>query len=394
MKQKVPKFDGTSYATWKKLVVLWTSVTDIEKEKQGAYLVMNMSGKALEIALNEDNSSVDNLIKKLDEVYGESNDLWTKYEEFDNLKRDKDQPMKEFALIFEQKVLELQTAKLTIPDVVLSYKLLKGANLSQGDEKIARATCVKMELAQTKEALLRLTDTLVKSTKEDFVKVKQEPSDDSFTFFAERNCECTCHNPDQIFYQNNQRRMQRPASRFNRDQVASYTNNRQCYGCGDSSHWIRDCPHVMHNMHNTNGRWQNRNSRYDNNSNFQSSTRGKQPYNFKRTYNVNTESEDIQDEHNHDILYNYNEGEETRFEKPIFYQSNVGNESEEILLVGETLNKAVLDCGASRTVCGVDWYTCYIDSLDDEALKEVVETPSDTVFKFCPGSPRESQLCI
>ena len=74
MKQKVPKFDGTSYATWKILVVLWTSVTDIEKEKQGAYLVMNMSGKALEIALNEDNSSVDNLIKKLDEVYGESND--------------------------------------------------------------------------------------------------------------------------------------------------------------------------------------------------------------------------------------------------------------------------------------------------------------------------------
>ena len=36
-------------------------------------------------------------------------------------------------------------------------------------------------------------------------------------------------------------------------------------------------------------------------------------------------------------------------EKQVFFQSDVGNEVEDILLVGETVNKAVLDSGASKT---------------------------------------------
>ena len=47
-------------------------------------------------------------------------------------------------------------------------------------------------------------------------------------------------------------------------------------------------------------------------------------------------------------------------QKSVFFQSDVGNEIEDILLVGETVNHAVLDYGASKTVYGLEWYTCFI----------------------------------
>ena len=62
-------------------------------------------------------------------------------------------------------------------------------------------------------------------------------------------------------------------------------------------------------------------------------------------------------------------------EKPIFFQSNVGNEPEDILLVGETVNKAILDSGASQTVCGSEWYESYLDGLKDSEREEILEYP-------------------
>ena len=55
-------------------------------------------------------------------------------------------------------------------------------------------------------------------------------------------------------------------------------------------------------------------------------------------------------------------------------------------MVGQTINQAVLDCGASQTVCGTEWYQCYLDSLGDEQLNQITESPSSTVFKFGVGS--------
>ena len=58
----------------------------------------------------------------------------------------------------------------------------------------------------------------------------------------------------------------------------------------------------------------------------------------------------------------------------------------DILLVGLTINKAVLHCDASNTVCGTEWYQCYLDSLEDEQLRQITESPSSKVFKFGVGS--------
>ena len=49
-------------------------------------------------------------------------------------------------------------------------------------------------------------------------------------------------------------------------------------------------------------------------------------------------------------------------------------------MVGQTINQTVLDCGASQTVCGTEWYQCYLDSLGDEQLNQITESPSSTVY--------------
>ena len=51
-------------------------------------------------------------------------------------------------------------------------------------------------------------------------------------------------------------------------------------------------------------------------------------------------------------------------------------------LLGETFNKALLDCGCTRTVCGLVWLICYLQSLTKDDLKKVTEEPSSCKFKF------------
>ena len=52
------------------------------------------------------------------------------------------------------------------------------------------------------------------------------------------------------------------------------------------------------------------------------------------------------------------------------------------VLIGETLNMAILDSGCSKTVCGNTWMNCYLDTLSEEDKKLVKEEKSDTIFKF------------
>ena len=60
--------------------------------------------------------------------------------------------------------------------------------------------------------------------------------------------------------------------------------------------------------------------------------------------------------------------------------------------MGETINKAVLDCGASKTVCGNEWLKCYLDSIDEKTKGDIKEFPSNTIFKFGVGKLRALKM--
>ena len=53
--------------------------------------------------------------------------------------------------------------------------------------------------------------------------------------------------------------------------------------------------------------------------------------------------------------------------------------------VRESFNSAILDSGCTSNVCGQSWLECYINGLDADEKKCIIETRSDTNFKFGDG---------
>lgn len=384
---KALKFDGTGYEQWKKVAKIWSDVTSLDDAKKGPYLVLQMTGKALKIALDLKDNKLENIFIEFDKVFGEPNEVLSKYEKFDDFKRSEDQTMQEYIHEFEKQVEELDALQLKIPELILSVKLVKGACLSASDEKIVRLTSGKdMKLEITKTSLTSITDNVMNHSKssDSFVKVKEEKFEsDHTTFYTEKCMNCSYDPADkenEVFYNKrfkNNTRFQQGNSRQKSPMMESRFRNRQCYHCGAPNHWIRDCPVVNKNLHNEDNKngsvpqWKRNHSHYQHPS-------SSNTYLCNCDCNVKQDEEHYHDQENED-------GNKEITEKPIFYQSNVGNEIEEVLLVGETVNKAILDSGASQTVCGLEWYQCYIDSLDEKERNEVKESDSMVTFKFGVG---------
>ena len=52
-------------------------------------------------------------------------------------------------------------------------------------------------------------------------------------------------------------------------------------------------------------------------------------------------------------------------------------------LVGDSLRSAIIDCGATKTVCGTTWYNCYLDTLSEMQKASIQTEESNTSsFKF------------
>ena len=58
--------------------------------------------------------------------------------------------------------------------------------------------------------------------------------------------------------------------------------------------------------------------------------------------------------------------------------------------MGETLGSAVLDSGASSTVCGTKWYKCFLETLTDAQKKKIVKRKGVKTFKFGDGNKLNS----
>ena len=60
------------------------------------------------------------------------------------------------------------------------------------------------------------------------------------------------------------------------------------------------------------------------------------------------------------------------------------------IFLGETLGSAVLDSGASSTICGTKWYKCFLDTLTDAQKKKIVKIKGVRTFKFGDGNKLNS----
>ena len=277
-----------------------------------------------------------------------------------------------------------------------------------------------MTFANAKDALLRITEkcpgmNAVKGERTDMIQVKEEPMDydQPITMYNETGYGIhNVHNgheteKNDIFYQSGSQN-RRPYVNRNSANKQCYGcgesnhwikdcpsvhpnkgNNRKCYGCGDTTHWIKDCPHLRDLQALVKSLGSKPMSYAPRNNQNSRNYRGRS--NEKQSFYAEDENCNVSPENDGNFHYSQEETNNGQ-EKQVFFQSDVGNDVEDILLVGETVNKAVLDSGASKTVCGKEWYDCYIESVDENTKKDLKEFPSDTVFRFGTGKLRALKM--
>ena len=54
-------------------------------------------------------------------------------------------------------------------------------------------------------------------------------------------------------------------------------------------------------------------------------------------------------------------------------------------ILGQTINSAILDSGASTTVCGKKWLDCFLETLPNDSKKKIPYEEGTNCFKFGDG---------
>ena len=54
-------------------------------------------------------------------------------------------------------------------------------------------------------------------------------------------------------------------------------------------------------------------------------------------------------------------------------------------LLGQTINSAILDSGASTTICGKKWLDCFLETLPEDSKKEIPDKEGTKCFKIGDG---------
>ena len=126
-----------------------------------------------------------------------------------------------------------------------------------------------------------------------------------------------------------------------------------CSSCGSYRHLLKDCPDSWENMN-------------------------KNVLVAEDTKNPNSKEGD-----DFGIFFTMNEEEHS-----VLYTGNLKEEN--VLLVAETKNKALIDTGCSATVAGQDWARILVGSLSEESQAKVEKHESVKTFRFGGGERRKS----
>ena len=306
--------------------------------------------------------------------------IFRDYEEYANLKRDKSESMKDYIIKAESLNRKLSRHQIVIPDIVLAYNLLKGANLGK-EEKLARTSVDNMTFESMKKTLIKMSDGIMEIGSGDSnivpkIKIKAEPimyqeeeeyyEDDSFDSDWDET-----HDEEQqdqtVYYQDkgyksrpqysesrgirshfshrrgnrgksrggNQRNQNKGRSSYNATQSHQVPERRlnrygsTCAICKSIYHWAKECP-----------------------------DKNKQPTPILKVDHELV----IDDEH---LVYN---------------------------AFSDTKNLGIIDSGAAKTVCGQKWYEVYESSLMKEEKDLIKEEESKCTFRFGDGAIVKSEI--
>ena len=361
-----------NYEDWKKLSKIWQQLTSLDSSKQGPAVVLTLEGEAQQAALeisSEDlssNTGVNKIIERLDTIYKKDElvQRFDKLESFESYKRPNNLSMRDFLAEFELKYNRIKNQ--TLSDDLIAYRLLKAANLQEREEQLIKATVSTLSLSEVKKKLLSVFSQSRDAPSREFEDLRIKP-EASNTFYADENdskdenLTDDCDDPNETMFtprnrnkyrysssQQNQNQTRRQSQRPQNPQQPNWRDNdkpkptrgtnppnrmgqvSKCAICGSVYHWAQQCP-----------------------------DKDKAP-SSNSTYLANEF-----------VL---------QIESPKELES----------LVAESWDSALLDCGATKTVCGQEWLDRYIDNLCEDDTKSITTSDSKSSYRFGDGKPAHS----
>ena len=311
---------------------------------------------------------VKKIIDRLDRLFRKVQNAYIAYETFESFKRSSEMSITEYINEFERLHHKIKEYDMGLPSDVLAYRLLKQAGLSESYEQVARATVSELTFEKKKLQLKKIFGDITKLPLLESVRVGPIMQ---VTHTQRYNA------PEEIHY------------------GQSYSNWRPHRGKSNFRGQQNDIPSYRGSKHNQ--------AQYRGNTIHDSSTRRRTNQSFKPTNGrqLNPLGSDgyisrcmicqsvchwaNQCPHAYENQQKYGEVSIT------MYKTDFTKYKEEMsVLVGETWSMAVIDSGASSTVCGLNWYNCYVDSLTEENKRRIKMERSDTLFKFGDGEKIKS----
>ena len=381
-----PYKKGENYEKWKQKLLIWQDYTSLEKTKQGPSLLLNLNDEAQDAVLHipradlKKEDGVDKILEILDGLYLKDK-IQLKIEAIDNFeayRRDPSNTITEFINEFDRRHNKMKSYGSQISEDVLGHRLLKAANLSLADEKIVIGTVSELTYESVK---LKLKAILGMTTQSKVVKEEIKVEGD-ILYTAPGNPYRGSYQPRALgSYQPRAGfrpyRGARPPARghqfpvnqsfvrpqLNRGRGAKALTGKNplnqfgqvstCAGCGSRNHWYDKCPDKT----------------------------SSETYFEEQYEEVPVETDEYAGE------WGY---EEETFCNVVLFQTDYDVPSRIKSLVGESFDCAILDCGASKTVCGSSWLKSYTGCLSDGERSKLIYQPSSHVFKFGDGKTVKS----
>jgi len=352
---------------------LWKLVTDLPQAKMGPVVYLSLSEKvrhSCSSVKKEDLSKddgLDTLITKLREVYMSSAEqqCYSAYERFETYSRPESMSIQEYINQFEQLNQKLINTKIELPPAVLAYQLLKNANLSTEKKNLVRATIPEITYEAMKKQIKAIHDHCVTSSSKD--------SDDTKILVDQ----------DSVLYTS---KIYRGGGRGHKGSFASR-------GRGNVRGSYRAMNFSKGNISQSGQQTQPSDSTNWRQSNQVDSSKGA---------NVKDSNGDYTRCHVCQSIFHYaaqcpdkNKRQNVQFlteskdDQTVFVQLFTEDVSQCYLekVVSETLSCALVDCGATATVCGKNWLECYKDSIETPVI-DMGE--SNKSFKFGDGMSYKS----
>ena len=423
---------NNNYRDWKSLIRHWQNLCNLSPAHRASAIMLTLSGKALNAALQvpttslEKEDGVDTLLKRLDSLYlkDELSEKFRVVEAFEKYRRPSTTSIREFLIEFENRHHKIKEFGMTISDDLLGYRLIQAANLSSDKEELVKATVTQLNFEEVKSKMKQIfsDDTNIPTNSTNGNNSFQQ---DTFHAISDQNYDSSENqsngsSDEEAFYANKYQRSRKRVTFNNRTQQRQFSDRSSM-----SKNW-----RSAQGNSNESKNWRFQNDSGDKRSSSKNSRNpldrfGKQTrcdlcesINHwadqcpdRPSQDRSNQDRSIQDRSNQD-RYNqdrYNQDKGTYVVHELILHATAENQkcnpfctensnTQEIVLhtnsdqplqmqalVAETWSSGLLDCGASKTVCGCHWLREYIDTLSDSDQSSVCFYNCETFYRFGDG---------